>query len=228
MFVNLSKNKLEVIMQTIKRLIDGNAKFKKEYFPYFEKELKESVQLGQRPEVLFIGCSDSRVTPDLMLNTQPGDMFILRNVGNFIPTYKVDEDFHGSAAAIEFAVSVLNVKNIIVCGHSHCGACKALYENIPEDKTMIHLKTWLKLGEKAKERTLKNKKFTTEEEMYRATERNSIRHQLDNLLTYPEVKKRVENNELMIHGWYYDIETGNIDYYNKDEDNFKPLKEYFK
>jgi len=215
-------------MNTIKRLLDGNEKFKREDFPYFEKELKDSVQLGQRPEVLFIGCSDSRVTPDLMLNTQPGDMFILRNVGNFVPPYKADEDFHGSAAAIEFAVSVLNVTNIIICGHSHCGACKSLYEDIPDDPTMIHVKVWLKLGEKAKERTLKNQKFTTKEGMYRATERNSIRHQLENLLTYPEVKRRVENKELLVHGWYYDIETGNIDFYDKEEDNFKPLKEFFK
>ncbi|WP_428024223.1 carbonic anhydrase [Arcobacter sp.] len=215
-------------MQTIKRLIDGNEKFKREYFPYFEKELKDSVNLGQRPEVLFIGCSDSRVTPDLMLNNQPGDMFILRNVGNFVPPYKMDEDFHGTAAAIEFAVSVLNVKNIIVCGHSHCGACKALYDDIGNDPTMIHVKVWLKLGEKAKEKTLLNNKFTNDEEKYRATERNSIRNQLDNLLTYPEVKKRVEKNELLIHGWYYDIETGNIDFYDKNEDNFKPLKEFLK
>lgn len=215
-------------MNTIKRLIEGNEKFKKEYFPYFEKELKDSVRLGQKPDVLFIACSDSRVTHDLMLNTEPGDMFILRNVGNFVAPYKADEDFHGSAAAIEFAVSVLNVKNIIICGHSHCGACKSLYEDIPDDPALIHVKTWLKLGQKAKEKTLQSKKFTTQEEMYRATERNSIRHQLDNLLTYPEVKRRLENNEITIHGWYYDIETGNIDFYDKNEDNFKPLKEFFK
>lgn len=215
-------------MDTIKRLIAGNEKFKKEYFPYFEKDLKESVQLGQRPQVLFIGCSDSRITPDLMLNTEPGDMFILRNVGNFVAPFKYDEDFHGSAAAIEFAVSVLNVKDIIVCGHSHCGACKALYQEIPATNEMIHVKTWLKLGEKAKERTLKNHRYTTEEGKYRATERNSIRHQLDNLMTYPEVNRRVENGDLKIHGWYYDIETGNIDYYNKEEDNFKPLKEFIR
>lgn len=213
-------------MSTIKRLISGNAKFKKEYFPYFEKDLKESVKLGQRPEILFIGCSDSRVTPDLMLNTEPGDMFILRNVGNFVPPYKNDEDFHGSAAAIEFAVSVLNVKNIIVCGHSHCGACKALYEELPDNIETIHVKTWLKLGAQAKERTLKNHKFTTEEEKYRATERNSIRHQLDNLMTYPEVNKRFNEGSLKIHGWYYDIESGNIFFYKKDEDIFRPLEEY--
>lgn len=209
----------------IKALAEGNKRFRENHFPKIEEQLKYLVKNGQHPEVMFIGCSDSRVTPDLMLNTQPGDMFILRNVGNFVPPFKHDEDFHGTAAAIEYAIAVLKVKNIIVCGHSHCGACKSLYEDIPETDSLIHVKTWLKLGNKAKERTLKNKKFSTQEEMYRATERNSIRHQLDNLLTYPDIVRKLIAGKLKIHGWYYDIETGNIDYYDKENDDFKPLDE---
>ena len=103
----------------IRDLIKGNKIFRKDRFPSFKKDMDETIKHGQKPEVLFISCCDSRVTPDLMLNTRPGDMFILRNVGNFVPKYKHDEDYHGSAAAIEYAVSVLGVKNIIVCGHSH-------------------------------------------------------------------------------------------------------------
>ena len=209
----------------LENLIKGNEYFVKNKFPQMEEELLDLVKHGQHPEVMFIGCSDSRVTPDLMLKTKPGDMFILRNVGNFIPPFKHDEDFHGSAAAIEFAIAVLKVKHIIVCGHSHCGACKSLYQEIPDNDSFIHIKTWLNLGKQAKERTLKNKKFTTEEEMYRATERNSIRHQLDNLMTYPDIVKLLKTGELKIHGWYYDIESGKIDFYDKENDNFKPLKE---
>ncbi len=208
----------------LKELIKGNERFRNTDFKYLEPEIKDLVKNGQRPEVLFIGCSDSRVTPDLMLNTRPGDMFIMRNVGNFVPPYKHDEDFHGTAAAIEYAISVLKVKHIIVCGHSHCGACKSLYEEIPDDKTLVHVKIWLQLGQQAKEITLKNNKFTTKEEMYRATERNSIRHQLDNLLTYPEVLRLLKEEKLKVHGWYYDIESGRIDYYDKDEDKFKILE----
>ena len=210
---------------SLKDLIKGNENFKNNKFPEMEKELQELVKHGQHPEIMFIGCSDSRVTPDLMLNTKPGDMFILRNVGNFVPPFKHDEDFHGSAAAIEFAIAVLKVKHIIICGHSHCGACKSLYEEIPDTDSLVHVKTWLNLGMKAKERTLRNKKFSNEEEMYRATERNSIRHQLDNLLTYPDVKKLLENGELQIHGWYYNIATGEIEYYKEEEDIFRPLSE---
>ncbi len=209
----------------LENLIKGNLDFKKNTFPKIEKELLDLVTHGQRPDVMFIGCSDSRVTPDLMLNTKPGDMFILRNVGNFVPPFKHDEDFHGSAAAIEFAVSVLKVKHIIICGHSHCGACKSLYEEIPDNESLVHIKTWLNLGMKAKERTLRNKKFTNAEEMYRATERNSIRHQLDNLLTYPDVKRLLKSKELEIHGWYYNIATGEIEYYREEDDSFRPLSE---
>ncbi len=210
----------------LNELIKGNERFRNNEFLTLESEIKDLVTHGQKPEVLFIGCSDSRVTPDLMLNTKPGDMFILRNVGNFVPPFKHDEDFHGSAAAIEYAVAVLKVKHIVVCGHSHCGACKSLYEEIPETNSLVHVKTWLKLGAKAKERTLKNKKFTTEEEMYRATERNSVRYQLENLLTYPDVEKLLKSGEIKVHGWYYDIESAKIDYYDKEDDNFKPLSEF--
>ncbi len=213
-------------MHRIKQLIKGNEKFKSLYFPYFEKDLKRSVEIGQKPEVLFIGCSDSRVTPDLMLDAKPGDMFILRNVGNFIPPFKADNDFHGSAAAIEYAVSVLGVKDIIVCGHSHCGACKSLYDDITNDTSLVHVKKWLELGEKAKEFTLKTILDPNDkEELYRQTERNSILYQVENLFSYPAVKARVDNKTLKIHGWYYSIETGTIEYYDLEEKKYKPLKE---
>jgi len=209
----------------IKDLIKGNALFKKYEFPNYRKDMDESIKHGQKPEVLFIGCSDSRVTPDLFLNTKPRDMFILRNVGNFVPKYKHDEDFHGSAAAIEYAVSVLNVKNIIVCGHSHCGACQSLYKDIPDTIELAHVKTWLKLGNEAKQIKLKNANFTSKEEMYRETEKNSVKFQLKNLLTYPAVAKKVADKELIIHGWHYSIEEGEITYYNKKEDDFFPLED---
>lgn len=211
----------------LKELIRGHQKFQKNRLPELMEELRELVENGQKPEVLFIGCSDSRLTPDLMLSTKPGDMFILRNVGNFVPPFKHDNDFHGSAAAIEYAVAVLNVKHIIVCGHTHCGACKSLYDydKIPDTDSLVHVKTWLKLGFAAKDKTLADKRFNTEEEMYRVTERNSIKHQLKNLLTYPDVKERLENGQLEIHGWHYDVGTGEIDYLDKEENKFKPLKE---
>jgi len=164
----------------INDLVKGNKKFREVSFPRFEGNLKELVENGQRPDVLFVGCSDSRVTPDLMLDTEPGDMFILRNVGNFVPPYTPDEDYHGSSAAIEYAVSVLGVRHIIICGHSHCGACKSLYHDVGDSPDLI---------------------------------------------TFPDVERKIKSGELQIHGWYYRIEDGTIEYYDGEECSFMPLTE---
>ncbi|RXJ95092.1 carbonic anhydrase [Malaciobacter molluscorum] len=211
----------------MKELIKGNKRFREKKFPLLKENVKKLVKEGQKPEVLFIGCSDSRVTPDIMLDINPGDMFILRNVGNFVPPFKCDEDYHGSAAAIEYAVSVLNVKHIIVCGHSHCGACQSLYIDIPlEEQKVVHVKKWLELGYEAKKKTLsiiKNK--DDKEKLYRLTEKISVTYQLKNLLTYPDVKRRLENGSLQIHGWYYKLEDGTIECYDQKEEKFKLLEE---
>ena len=208
----------------IDTLIKGNQKFKDANFPKLEGKFDDLVQNGQKPTVLFIGCSDSRVVPDLIVDSKPGDMFILRNIGNFVPPYKGDNDFHGSSAAIEYAVSVLNVQDIIVCGHSHCGACASLYQDLSNEPHLQHVKKWLELGQKAKDHTLldtedKNNK----EQILRTTERTSIKYQLENLLTYPEIFRKVKSGELDIHGWYYKIEDGTIEYYDGETCNFKLL-----
>jgi carbonic anhydrase len=201
----------------------GNQLFRT-YFKKNQESLLELVVSGQSPKALFIGCSDSRVIPDLMVQSNPGDLFVIRNVGNFVPPYKPDEDFHATASGIEYAVSVLNVSEIIICGHTHCGACKHLYSNL-EDKSLIHTKKWLELGESAKTSAILSLGANADkEELLRLTEKLSITKQIENILTYPNVKKRFENGDLSIHGWYYDIETGNIDYYNAESYEFLPLK----
>jgi carbonic anhydrase len=209
----------------LEQLIKGNKNFKDIHFPKLEREFENLVTHGQNPEILFIGCSDSRVVPDLIVESKPGDMFILRNIGNFVPPYKEDNEFHGSTAAIEYAVSVLEVKHIIVCGHSHCGACASLYEDLSDVPHLVHVNKWLELGKKAKEYTLlavedKNNK----EKILRTTEKISVKHQLENLLTYPEVLRKVKENTLQIHGWYYKIEDGSIEYYDGQKCDFLPLQ----
>jgi len=210
----------------IDKLIKGNKKFKDVHFPKLEGAFEDLVENGQNPQILFIGCSDSRVVPDLIVDSKPGDMFILRNIGNFVPPYKNDEDYHGSSAAIEYAVSVLEVKDIIICGHSHCGACASLYEDLSDEPNLIHVKKWLELGQKAKEYTLlaSNSK-TSKEQILRTTEKISIKHQLENLLTYPEIYRKVKSGELDVHGWYYTIEDGSIEYYDGKSCGFKKLDE---
>ena len=210
---------------TLKEFAQGNEVFQRAYFKNHEAELLELATKGQQPKALFIGCSDSRVIPDLIVQSKPGDLFVVRNVGNFVPPYKPDNDYHSTASGIEYAVLALNVSEIIICGHSHCGACKSLYEPVI-DPSMVHIKKWLDLGERAKSMaTLSLGPDAPQEELLRLTEKMSIITQIDNLLTYPYVKKRVEEENLFIHGWYYDIETGNIDYYDPDHYRFSPLSE---
>ncbi|RXK13211.1 carbonic anhydrase [Halarcobacter mediterraneus] len=209
---------------TIEDLKEGNQLFRNTKFKDYKNDFETLVEKGQSPEILFIGCSDSRVVPDLIISSKPGDMFIVRNVGNFVPPYKDDNDYHGTTAAIEFALSVLNVKHIIICGHSNCGACRSLYLDLENDKTLIHMKKWLQLGMKAKEEVLKKLNFKTqEEEIYTLTEKTSVIYQLENLLTFPEVKKRIKEGDLSIHGWYYKIEDGTIECYNKEKKEFESL-----
>ncbi|SFZ97572.1 Carbonic anhydrase [hydrothermal vent metagenome] len=210
-------------MKRVKNLLTGNDLFKKSYFMKNEKELLDLVENGQNPKALFIGCSDSRVIPNLITSTSPGDLFVIRNVGNFVAPFKPDEDYHSTASGIEYAVSALNVSEIIICGHTHCGAIESLYKGV-DTKAFIHTKKWLTLGEKAKSLAIlaigKNAEKT---ELLRLTEKLSVITQIENLLTYPYVKKRVEEGTLHIHGWLYDIETGEIEYYDPDQSTYLPL-----
>jgi carbonic anhydrase len=209
----------------IQEYAEGNKLFKS-YFTKNKQSLLELVTAGQSPKALFIGCSDSRVIPDLIIQSNPGDLFVIRNVGNFVPPFKPDEDFHSTAAGIEYAVSMLEVKEIIICGHSHCGACKCLFEEKITDANLIHTRKWLELGESAKiSAILSLGANAPKEDLLRLTEKLSIIKQIENILTYPNVKERFENGLLSIHGWLYDIETGNIDYYNADTYEFLPLKD---
>ncbi len=202
----------------------GNKLFRS-YFKKNKESLLKLVTSGQSPKALFIGCSDSRVIPDLMVQSAPGDLFVIRNVGNFVPPYKPDEDFHATASGIEYAVSVLKVHEIIICGHTHCGACNHLYEKL-EDPSLIHTKKWLELGEGAKTSAILSLGIDApKEDLLRLTEKLSVIKQIENILTYPNVKKQFENGELSIHGWYYHIETGKIDYYNAETYEFLPLKD---
>ncbi len=207
----------------IRKLIKNYQEFKNLHFQHYEELFEELAKKGQSPKTLFIGCSDSRIVPDLFTGAKPGDLFVVRNVGNFVPPFKPDDDFHGTAAAIEYAVSALEVRDIVVCGHSHCGACASLYKDIPGTAEFIHIKKWLEIAKPAKEAALSSVGDKDKEQLLRATEKASVLVQLDNLLTYPTVKKRVEEATLLLHGWYYKIETSELEYYDEQKGDFVPI-----
>jgi len=208
----------------IEEYAKGNQLFKN-YFKKNKESLLHLVESGQAPKALFIGCSDSRVIPDKMIQSNPGDLFVIRNVGNFVPPFSPDEDFHATASGIEYAVSVLKVAEIIICGHTHCGACEHLFEEIEDTPSLIHTKKWLELGESAKKSAILSLGVNApRENLLRLTEKLSVIKQIENILTYPGVKERFEADDLHIHGWCYDVETGDIEYYDADSYEFLPLK----
>lgn len=198
-----------------KELLEGMARFKKEYFPELEESYKRLVSQGQSPSTLFIGCSDSRVMPDVITDSGPGEMFVVRNVGNIVPPFEVGQGHHGVTAAIEFAVEILNVRDIVICGHSHCGAVRALYQ--PPSQSTENLSRWLRLAEGAR----LDGEFS--ESLLRRTEKRSIILQLERLMAFPSVSARLERGEIALHGWYYVIEEGVIEVFDIKSGEFVPF-----
>jgi len=187
-------------------------RFQTRFFPRFRREFRALVDDGQHPTALFIGCSDSRLVPYLLTGAGPGDLFMVRNVGNFVPPYDAAAGDHGTAAAIEFAVLHLDVRDIIVCGHSHCGAVKALYADA--DPRTPNINCWLDFGRDAV------LPVRPTEEALRRTEQRSIALQLERLLGYPMVAERVEAGRIGLHGWHYVIEDGEVRVLDVDSGQF--------
>jgi carbonic anhydrase len=155
------------------------------------------------------------VVPDLLTSALPGDLFVIRNVGSLIPPFEPDAGFHGTSAGIEFATLVLGVKDIVVCGHSHCGAIRALFA--PQREDAPHINRWLELARPALVDALPT------EANLRRTEMRAVVLQLERLMSYPMVRERVESGELCLHGWYYVIEEGRVLGLDAGSGEFLPL-----
>ena len=204
-------------------LLNGNDIFKNSYFKKHEEELIDLAENGQHPKALFIGCADSRVVPNLITQSAPGELFVVRNVGNFVAPFCPDEDYHSTASAIEYSLKVLEVKEVIICGHTHCGAIASLYSEL-DSNSFEHTIKWLSLGQKAKSLAMNVlNKTAVDNELLRLTEKLSVITQIENLLTYPIIQERVNSGDLHLHGWMYNIEDGSIEYYDPDEKKFKTM-----
>lgn len=198
-----------------RELLQGLARFRKDYFPRLEDHYRRLVDEGQKPRTLFVGCSDSRVVPDRFTDAMPGDLFVVRNVGNIVPPFEADSSHHGVSAAIEYAVEVLAVRDIIVCGHSHCGAIRALYE--PPPNLAGHVASWLELAADAR------LDEPVSEAVLRRTEQRSIVLQLDRLMDFPRVRELVEAGKIALHGWHYLIEDGTVLVLDYERREFVPF-----
>ncbi|HOM05353.1 MAG TPA: carbonic anhydrase [Candidatus Kapabacteria bacterium] len=200
-------------------LLLGVKQFKDELYPEY-KQLFESLKSQQSPHTLFIGCSDSRLIPDLITRSMPGELFVVRNIANIVPKYRISEEYLATTSAIEFAVLGLNVKNIVVCGHSNCGGCRALVQQY-QFKNMPHTIKWL---EQIKE-IVDNINIFDQDNMFELIEKQNIILQLQNLMTYPFIKERFEEKTLQLFGWYFDIGTGTVFNYNRITNQFEKLGE---
>lgn len=195
-------------------LLRGLTRFRADYFPTLEHHYRRLVEEGQRPRTLFIGCSDSRVVPDIITDAAPGDLFVVRNVGNIVPPFEPDTGHHGVSAAIEYAVEILGVRDIVVCGHSHCGAIRALYE--PPAEPPPNLSRWLELAAPARI----DEGYS--ESLLRRTEQRSVVLQLDRLMDFPTLRRRVESGDIALHGWHYVIEDGVVHILDLERREFVP------
>jgi carbonic anhydrase len=202
------------------RLFKGYMKFREEDFES-HRELFRELGRTQNPHTLFIGCSDSRLMPNLITNTSPGELFLIRNIANIVPPYRKTEEYVSTTSAVEYAVQVLNVDTIVVCGHSNCGGCSAL--NLPPEELdhIPHVRKWLEVSREVRGRVDRLMVGETAAEREWLTEQVNILVQMKNLLTYPYVREKYDAGTLNIYGWYYILETGELFNFNDENAVFE-------
>ncbi len=214
-------------MADVTKFISGIETFQQQHFGE-NSELADSLKEGQKPQALLIGCCDSRVDPALLTDCAPGDLFILRNIANLVPPYIKNNDYHGVSSSIEYAVCYLEVSDIIVLGHSHCGGIGALMESVKGEEEGEFIGKWVNIAASARDKVITEMADHSPEKQARACEKEAILVSLKNLMTFPWVKERVSKGQLSLHGWYYNITTGQLRYYNQLSGEFEVLVERYK
>jgi len=187
----------------MKRLIDGYHRFRSRQWPERKALFEGLADQGQSPRAMVIACSDSRVDPTMIFGAEPGELFILRNVANLVPPYAPDAAFHATSAALEFAVRVLEVQDLIVMGHAMCGGIRVLLDG-PPDPAGDFLVPWMQIAEPAKDRVLERAPADPQAEC----EREAVKLSLENLLTFPWIAERVGQGKLRLVGSIFDIRSG--------------------
>jgi carbonic anhydrase len=207
---------------SMKKLLDGVVEFQQHVFPE-HKALFGELANSQKPETLFITCSDSRIDPNLLTQSKPGDLFICRNAGNIIPPHS--QSTGGMTASIEYAVAVLGVRQIVICGHTDCGAMKGALDLDGLDE-LPHVKEWLGHTRSAIE-VVKAKHGSLDQSLLRRVTEENVLQQVQNLKTHPAVAAKLALGELTLHAWMYEIETGGVCCGNSKQREFQPLHEFY-
>lgn len=192
----------------MKKLINGIVEFRKN-LTQEHRDLFAKLALGQKPDALFIACSDSRVVPNLFASTNPGDLFVVRNVGNLIPPFKMNSEDVSAQAAIEFAVFNLKISNIIVCGHSECGAIEAIADG-KEISSCPHLNAWLKFGEASAKKVRQGHTYDKNLSEKNQISQVNVIQQIEHLSRYPFIQELMKQEKLRLHGWWFDIACADV------------------
>lgn len=209
-------------MQDIDKFITGFKQFQRSYFGE-NQELFDKLKQRQQPRALIVSCCDSRVDPAILTNSEPGDLFVVRNVANLVPPYEDDVGHHGISAALEFGVCSLGVEHIIVLGHSQCGGIRALMEDSYGSGEGGFVARWMDIAAPAREKVRKELPHKSIELQSRACEQAAILQSLENLLSFPWIAQRVNNRTLSLHGWYFDMSQGELLGYDAASQSLIPL-----
>jgi len=210
-------------MPATDRLIAGYQRFRNGYYRQNRELLLKLAQEGQFPKIAIVSCCDSRVDPTIILDCAPGDLFVIRNVANLVPPCESSDSFHGTSAALEFAVNGLEVESIIILGHTQCGGIEALIDNPPSSTPKSFISTWMKQLENVRNDILGDDKFVSQEQRYHACEQQGISRSLRNLMSFPWIRSRVNEGQLRLHGWYYDLNNAELFALQDDTGEFKKI-----
>ena len=206
----------------IDKLVSGYMRFRKNNYEKNQDLFERLTKQGQSPKTIVVGCCDSRVDPAIVTDCDPGDLFIIRNVANLVPPFENSGNFHGTSAALEYGVRNLEVENIIVLGHAHCGGINSLLDQKDGgDSQSGFISGWMKVASQARNRVLSRMQSKSKDEQLRACEQEAILVSLDNLLSFPWILERVASKKLALHGWYFDMEKGELLHYNPTSNRFE-------
>jgi carbonic anhydrase len=204
------------------RLVDGYRSFLSERLPHEQSRFRELADRGQSPEVMVIGCCDSRVSPEVIFDARPGELFVVRNVANQVPPYAPDGAYHGVSAALEFAVAALKVKHIVVLGHARCGGVRAFAEGAEPLSPGDFIGKWMELMAPALEK-VGPRGDAAPDDWLRRLEFASVENSLANLITFPRLAKLVERGDISLHGAFFGVSTGKLSVRDPHTGLFEPV-----
>ena len=205
------------------RLIDGYSAFASGRLQSEQDRYRELAERGQTPEIMVIGCCDSRVSPEVIFDARPGELFVVRNVANLVPPYEVDGKYHGVSAALEFGVGALKVKHIVVLGHAQCGGVRAYAEDAEPISPGDFIGRWMSLMEPAAKKVGERGSLSRAEFLERM-EKASIANTLDNLMTFPRLRKLIERDAVTLHGAYFGVALGELSVLDQKTGEFRSVR----